>query len=126
MSLLHPNFLYLSHPASPDWKLIPPGALGWLIMSRDGFWDEFLPDFSFISLWRCLIHKASEGKVFKFKLQILIPLIYFIASLMLSFSAKLPRFSWNFIFWANFAEKSISFFLKGFIGFIHHINWIIN
>jgi hypothetical protein len=61
--------------------------------------------------------RLGEDQVFKTKIQILIPLIEFIAAQKLSFSSKLPQFSINFKFRANLAENSNSSIFETIFGF---------
>ena len=56
--------------------------------------------------------RLGDGHFFKYKFKFFTPLIEFIASLILSLRSKLPRFSWNFISWANLDENSISSIFK--------------
>jgi hypothetical protein len=70
--------------------------------------------------------RLGEDQVLKSKLQIFIPLIYFIAAQKLSFNSKLPRFLKNFKFRANLAEKSNSFVFEMISGFFSSLRVDVN
>jgi hypothetical protein len=63
------------------------------------------------------VTRIGEDKILKSKLQILIPVIEFIAAQKVSFSSKLPRFSKNFSFQANLDENSNSSVFETISGF---------
>ena len=59
----------------------------------------------------------GENKIYKSKIQNLIPIMEFITTQKKCFSSNLPQFLWNFSFQVNLAEKSIFSIFKTIYGF---------